>query len=75
MKHQTYFDITFIYLIITIYLYILFLNILTPLACTHSGDNLCHTLMILWGNENVLTSNLLCFFTSVKLCPLDIYFP
>ena len=25
--------------------------------------------MVLWENENFLTSNLLCFFTSVKLCP------
>ena len=43
---------------------------LTLLACTHSVDNLFHTLMVLW--ENFLTSNLLCFFTSVKLCPLVI---
>ena len=35
-------------------------------------DNLFHTLMVLWENENVLTSNLLCFITSVKLCPLVI---
>ena len=52
------------------YLSILFLNILTLLACTHSVDNLFHTLMVLWEKENFLTSNLLCFFTSVKLCPL-----
>ena len=28
--------------------------------------------MVLWKNENFLTYNLLCFFTSVKLCPLDV---
>ena len=39
---------------------------------TDSVDNLFHTLMVLWENENFLTSNLLCFFTSVKLCPLVI---
>ena len=50
----------------TIYLSILFLNILTLLACTQSF----HTLMVLWENEYFLTSNLLCSFTSVKLCPL-----
>ena len=42
------------------------------LLCTHSVDNLFHTLMVLWENEKFLTSNLLCFFTSVKLCPLVI---
>ena len=42
----------------------------TLLACAHSVDNLFHTLMGLWENENFLTSNLLCFFTRVKLCPL-----
>ena len=47
------------------YLSILFLNILTLLACTQSVDQLFHTLMILCENENFLTSNLLCFFTSV----------
>ena len=47
------------------YLSILFLNILTLLACTQSVDNLFHTLMALWENEYFLTSNLLCFFTSV----------
>ena len=26
--------------------------------------------MVLWENEYFLTSNLLCSFTSVKLCPL-----
>ena len=30
------------------------------LACTHSVDNLFHTLMVLWEKENFLTSNLLC---------------
>ena len=57
---------------LTRYLSILFLNILTLLACTHSVDNSFHTLMVLWENENFLTSNLLCFFNSVKLCPLVI---
>ena len=47
------------------YLSILFLNILTLLACTQSVDNLFHTLMVRWENEYFLTSNLLCFFTSV----------
>ena len=42
------------------YLSILFLNILTLLACTQSVDNLFHTLMVLWENEYFLTSNLLC---------------
>ena len=51
----------------------LFFNILTLLECTHSVDNLFHTLMVLWENENFPTSNLLCFFTSVKLCPLVIF--
>ena len=32
---------------LTRYLSILFLNILTLLACTHSADNLFHTLMVL----------------------------
>ena len=36
------------------------------LLTTHS------ILMVLWENENFLTSNLLCFLTSVKLCPLVI---
>ena len=54
---------------LTRYLSILFLSTLTLLACTQSVDNLFHTLMVLWENENFLTSNLLCFFTSVKLCP------
>ena len=51
---------------------IVLLNILTLLACTHSVENVFHTLMVLWENENFLTSNLLCFFTSVMLCPLVI---
>ena len=46
---------------------ILFLNILTL-----SADNLFHTFMILWEDEYFPTSNLLCCFTSVKLCPLVI---
>ena len=59
----------------SMYLSILFLNIVSLLACTHSVDNLFQTLMVLWENENFLTSNLLCFITSVKLCPLVFYFP
>ena len=55
-----------------LYLSILLLNILTLLACTHSAGNLFHTLMVLCENENFLTSNLICFFTKVKLCPLVI---
>ena len=62
----------YVYPALTRYLSILFLNILTLLACTHSSDNLFHTLMVLCENENFLTSNLLCFFTRVKLCPLVI---
>ena len=50
---------------LTRYLSIVFLNILTLLACTQSVDKLFHTLMVLCENENFLTSNLLCFFTSV----------
>ena len=66
------FPLFYVYPALTRYLSILFLNILTLLACTHSSDNLFHTLMVLWENENFLTSNLLCFFTRVKLCPLVI---
>ena len=40
---------------------ILFLNILTLLACTQSVDNLFHTLMVLWENEYFLTPNVLLF--------------
>ena len=54
----------YVYPALTRYLSILFLNILTLLACTHSSDNLFHTLMVLCENENFVTSNLLCFFTS-----------
>ena len=50
----------------------MFFNLLTLLACTQSVDTLFHTLMVLWENEYFLTSNLLCFFTSVKLCLLVI---
>ena len=38
----------------------------------HTADNLFHTLMVLCENEKFLTSNLLCFFTRVKFCPLVI---
>ena len=41
------------------------LDILTLLACTKSLDNLFHTLMVLWENEYLPTSNLLCSFMSV----------
>ena len=44
--------------------------VLTLLACTHSSDNLFHSQMVLCENENVLTSNLRCFFTRATLCPL-----
>ena len=64
----------YVYPALTRYLYILFLNMLTLLACTHSSDNLFHTLMDLCENENFLTSNLLSFFIRVKLCPLVITF-
>ena len=70
--YSYYFKCTFPLFYDTRYLSILFLNILTLLACTHSSDNLFHTLMVLCENENFLTSNLLCFFTRVKLCPLVI---
>ena len=66
------FPLFYVYLALTRYLSILFLNILILLACTHSSDNLFHTLMALCENEHFLTSNLLCFFTRVKLCPLVI---
>ena len=68
------FPLFYVYPALTRYLSILFLNILTlqVLACTHSSDNLFHTLMVLCENENFLTSNLLCFYTRVKLCPLVI---
>ena len=66
------FPLFYVYPALTRYLSILFLNILTLLACTHSSDNLFRTLMVLCENENFLTSNLLCFFTRVKLCPLVI---
>ena len=36
------------------HLSILFLNTLTLLAYTHSADNLFHTLMVLWENENFI---------------------
>ena len=36
----------YVYPALTRYLSILFLNILTLLACTHSVDNLFHTLMV-----------------------------
>ena len=64
----------YVYPALTRYLSILFLNIHYRglLACTHSVGNLFHTLMVLCENENFLTSNLLCFFTRVKLCPLVI---
>ena len=66
------FPLFYVYPALTRYLSILFLNILTLLACTHSSDNVFHTLMVICENENFLTSNLLCFFTRVKLCPLVI---
>ena len=73
---HTIISVTFPYFMCTLpqldTLSILFVNILTLLACTHSSDNLFHTLMVLCENENFLTSNLLCFFTRVKLCPLVI---
>ena len=57
----------YVYPALARYLSILFLNILTLLACTQSVDNLFHTLMVLWENGYFLTSNLLCFFTSYVL--------
>ena len=55
-------------------LFILFLNTLTLLARTQSVDNLFHKKYIdrPLGKWNVVTSNLLCFFTSVKIFPLVI---
>ena len=41
------FPLLYMYPALTRYLSILFLNILTLLACTHSCDNLFHTLMVL----------------------------
>ena len=46
------FPLFYVYPALTRYLSILFLNILTLLACTHSSDNLFHTLMVLCENEN-----------------------
>ena len=48
----------YVYPALARYLSILFLNILTLLACTQSVDNLFHTLMVLWENEYFLTSTL-----------------
>ena len=44
----------------TRYLSILFFNISTLLVCTHSVDNLLHTLMVLYENKNLsnIQSNL-----------------
>ena len=53
------FPLCYVYPALTRYLSILFLNILTLLACTLSSDNLFQTLMVLCENENFLTSNLL----------------
>ena len=52
------FPLFYVYPALIRYLSILFLNILTLLACTHSSDNLFHTLMVPCENENFLTSNL-----------------
>ena len=49
----------------TVISYININSLLTLLACTQSVENLFHTLMVLWENEYFLTSNLLCFFTSM----------
>ena len=49
---------------------VLFLNILTLLAPTQSADNLFHSFTVLCENENVLVSNLHCFFANVTPCPL-----
>ena len=50
------FPLFYVYPALTRYLSILFLNILTLLACTHSSDNLFNTLMVLCEHENFLTS-------------------
>ena len=50
----------------------MFLNIISSIAWTHAVDNVFHTLMVIWENEYFLTTNLLCSFTSVKLCRLVI---
>ena len=47
------FPLFYVYHASTRYLSILFLNILTLLACTHSSDNLFHTLMYLCENEKL----------------------
>ena len=52
------------------YMSILFLNILTLLAPTQSADNLFQSFNVLCENENVLISNLHCFFANVTPCPL-----
>ena len=68
------FPLFYVYPALTRYvLSIQLLNILTLLACTQSSDNLFHTLMVLCENKKFIPSNLLCFFTIVKLSPLYIY--
>ena len=55
--------------LLTRYLYIIFMDILTLLACTHYVDNLFHTLMVLWENENFLTFNTSLFVHQPELVP------
>ena len=58
----------------TTYLSTLFLSVLTLLVCTQSVDNLYHALTVLWENEYLVTYNLLCCFTSLKLHHRIIWF-
>ena len=63
------FPLFYVYPALTRYLSILFLNILTLLACTHSSDNLFHTLMVLCENENFLTSISTLFLHQSEVVP------
>ena len=45
---------------------------ISKLSCTQSVGDLFHTLMVLSEKEYFLTHNLLCYFTSVNVCPMVI---
>ena len=49
---------------------ILFLNIFTLVALTHSSGNLFQSFTTLWENVYFLISNLEWLFTKARLCPL-----
>ena len=65
------FPLFYVYPALTRYLSILFLNILTLLACTHSSDNLFHTLMVLCENCHSLKRKIFCMKVNMgteKIC-------